>query len=603
MPMLVSLTLRGTIKQQRKQQMQRQSNELTTAQFAIRLLRDTGVLREDQGLTPVQLQICRYLDGGDKRKIACAFRGVGKSTLAACYSTKRLYDDPNRKLLIISASEGRAEAMTAWMLKTITDLPWLQHMKPNTSSGRYSKMAFDIGTCAFIEQSPSVRPAGIKGQITGSRATDILIDDPETPTTALTQVQRMRLRDQLNEVEAIIKPGDDSRITYLGTPHSSTDSIYFYLAKEMGYKMRMWPARVPETEVPYRNMLAPVIEELIAKIPGKPTDTRFTEIELCEREGSMSRPQWRLQYMLDPTLTDKDKYPLRCSDLMVMDIGENLPEIVTYSKSDRQAIRKLSCPGMLHDPWWYEPAAFSGSIASREVPTILAIDPSAGGSDELAWAIVKAYAGNYFLVESGGRKGGLSEELGMELALLAKKHYVNGAIIESNFGGLEVWAQALKPFFSRIGHPVTFEPFRSNTKKEVRIIDTLAPVVQTHKVIIDRRVIEKDNEIAENALEENDVCYSLFYQYTRINYERGCLIHDDRLDVFAMAVQWFQEQAAQRQDQISETRRLELLEAEIGDENGYMLMNIDRLALGMTLEQARKAEASTGISRGSWLSQ
>lgn len=121
--MLVSLTLRGTIKQQRKRQMQRQSNELTTAQFAIRLLRDTGVLREDQGLTPVQLQICRYLDGSDKRKIACAFRGVGKSTLAACYSVKRLYDDPNRKLLIISASEGRAEAMTAWMLKTITDLP------------------------------------------------------------------------------------------------------------------------------------------------------------------------------------------------------------------------------------------------------------------------------------------------------------------------------------------------------------------------------------------------------------------------------------------------------------------------------------------------
>ena len=96
---------------------------------------------------------------------------------------------------------------------------------------------------------------------------------------------------------------------------------------------------------------------------------------------------------------------------------------------------------------------------------------------------------------------------------------------------------------------------------------------------------------------------SLFYQYTRINYERGCLLHADRLDVFAMAVQWFQEQAAQRQDQISEARRVELLEAEIGDENGYMLMNIDRLALGMTLEQARKAEASAGISRGSWLSQ
>ena len=230
---------------------------------------------------------------------------------------------------------------------------------------------------------------------------------------------------------------------------------------------------------------------------------------------------------------------------------------------------------------------------------MLAIDPSAGGADEFAWAIVKAYAGNYFLVESGGRKGGVSEELGMELALLAKKHYVNGVVIESNFGGLEVWAQALKPFFSRVGHPVTFEQYRSNVQKERRIIDTLAPVVQTHRVIIDRRVIEKDNQIAEDAKEESDICYSLFYQYTRITYDKGCLLHDDRLDVFAMGVQWFQEQAAQRQEQVSEARKLELLEAELADEHGHILLSVDRLAMGMTLEQARKADA--GASSGSWM--
>lgn len=588
------------LKQETRPFMQHNNVELTTAQFTIKVLRDTGVLAEDQGLTPGQLQICRYLDEPRKRKVVAAFRGKGKSTLAACYNLKRLYDDPDRKLLVVSASEGRAEAMTAWMLKTITDLPWLRHMKPDTATGRYSKMAFDLGNCPFIEQSPSVRPAGIKGQITGSRASDILIDDCETPTTALTQTQRARLRDQLNEIEAIIKPGDDSRIVYLGTPHSSTESIYFFLAEQMNYDMRMWPARVPEDPKPYRGRLAPVIADRVSTHAGQPTDTRFSELELCEREASMSRPQWRLQYMLDPTLTDLNKYPLRCGDLIVMDLDEYVPEIVQYSKSDKQRIQRLSCPGMLHDPWWYEPLSVTGAVPAKDVPTIMAIDPSAGGTDELAWAIIRAYAGNYFLVECGGCKGGMSEAVGMNLAMLAKKYHVKGAVIETNFGGLEVWAHALKPFFKKIGHPVTFEPFRSNTRKETRIIDTLAPIVQTHKFIVDRRVIEADNAIAENAVEENEVHYSLFYQYSRITYEKGALVHDDRLDVVAIAVQWFQEQAAQIQEEISESRKTELLMAEIEDSNGMILLTPDRLAMGMTLEQARRASAG-GRVQGSWM--
>ena len=112
---------------------------------------------------------------------------------------------------MVSASMSRAEAMTAWMLKTIADVPWLKHMLPDSHSGRYSRIAFDVGTCQFIEQSPSVRAAGITGQVTGSRASVILIDDGETPTTALTQVQREKLRNILNEMEAILKPGPESK--------------------------------------------------------------------------------------------------------------------------------------------------------------------------------------------------------------------------------------------------------------------------------------------------------------------------------------------------------------------------------------------------------
>ena len=126
--------------------------------------------------TPVQMQILDYLENGPKRRVIAAFRGCGKSTLSAMYILWRLYLNPEEKVLIVSASLSRAEAMSAWLLKTIGDVPWLRHMLPDSHDGRYSRIAFDVGTCKFIEQSPSVRAAGVTGQVTGARCSIALID-------------------------------------------------------------------------------------------------------------------------------------------------------------------------------------------------------------------------------------------------------------------------------------------------------------------------------------------------------------------------------------------------------------------------------------------
>ena len=115
--------------------------------------------------TPVQMQILDYLENGPKRRVICAFRGCGKSTLSAMYILWKLFNNPDEKILIVSASLSRAEAMSAWLLKTIGDVPWLRHMLPDSHDGRYSRIAFDVGTCKHIEQSPSVRAAGVVGQV------------------------------------------------------------------------------------------------------------------------------------------------------------------------------------------------------------------------------------------------------------------------------------------------------------------------------------------------------------------------------------------------------------------------------------------------------
>jgi hypothetical protein len=571
--------------------------QMPLSQFTTLLMRELSMADTP---TPVQLQILEYLENGPKRRVIAAFRGCGKSTLSAMYLLWKLYHDPDEKILIISASMSRSEAMTAWLLQTISRVPWLKHMQPDSHDGRYSRINFDVGTCQNIEQSPSVRAAGITGQITGSRASTILVDDCETPQTCLTQVQREKLRNSLNELEAILKPGATPEIVYLGTPHSSTDSIYFALQRDLNYEMRMWPARVPSDVTPYKGALAPLIEKRLGVATGRPTDTRFSEDELLQRELSMSPMQWKLQFLLDATLSDIERYPLRCGDLMVMHLDQYLPEVLMYEKAKHLALDDLPCVGMAHDPRFYRPAHTEGSISVDDVPTVMALDPSGGGSDEFAYAVVKAWGGNYFLMESGGRLGGVGESLWEKLAMTAKKHHVNEILVETNFGGLEVYSQLLKPFLVKAGAQCRVEPIRSNQRKELRIIDTLAPVLQTHRMVVDRRVVEADADILKNAGDDKDSSYSLFLQMTRLTHDRGSLLHDDRLDAWAMCVQWFQEQAAQDQRTRQSARHTELLEAHLADWNGHLLMTPDRAAMGMSLEQARTADAMSG-GGSSWL--
>jgi hypothetical protein len=569
--------------------------DLSLPQFTTLLMRELSMAEYP---TPVQMQILDYLENGPKRRVIAAFRGCGKSTLSAMYILWRLARDPEEKVLIVSASLSRAEAMSAWLLKTLGDVPWLRHMLPDSHDGRYSRIAFDVGTCKYIEQSPSVRAAGVTGQVTGSRASLILVDDCETTATALTQMQREKLRNVLNEMEVILKPGPESEIVYLGTPHSATDSIYFALHRDLSYQMRMWPSRVPTDLTPYKGCLAPLIEKRMGADAGRPTDTRFSEDELLQRELSMSNMQNKLQMMLDATLSDIERYPLRCANLMVIDIDRYLPEVMAYEKHKSFALDDLPCAGMAHDPVFYRPRAQEGLIGVDEVPTVMTLDPSGGGADEFAWCVCKAWGGNYYICEIGGKLGGVSEQFWEQLAGIAKKWGVNEIAVESNFGGLEIYKQVLMPYLRKVGAECRVEAIRSNQRKELRIIDTLAPVMQTHRVAVARHVIQADADLLKNAKDDRDASYSFVHQLTRLTHDRGSLMHDDRIDAVAMAVQWFQEQAALDQKARARDRSKELLLASIEDEDGWALMSVQRQAMGLTLEQCHQAESK---NFGSWI--
>ena len=184
-----------------------------------------------------------------------------------------------------------------------------------------------------------------------------------------------------------------------------------------------------------------------------------------QRELSMSKMQFKLQFQLDATLSDIERYPLRCADVMVITADQYLPEVMVYEKGKHLGIDDLPCVGMSHDPRYYRPLIQEGMVPVDQVPTVLALDPSGGGADEFAYAVVKAHGGNYYLMESGARLGGVSETWWEHLAKTAKKHGVNEILVETNFGGLEIYQQVLKPYLRQVERSVGWNPSAQTSKR------------------------------------------------------------------------------------------------------------------------------------------
>lgn len=152
--------------------------------------------------------------------------------------------------------------------------------------------------------------------------------------------------------------------------------------------------------------------------------------------------------------------------------------------------------------------------------------------DETAYAVIKFLNGYLFIVDIGGYHEGYSEGTLMTLANKAKFYGVNEVVIESNFGD-GMFSQLLKPVLNRI-HPCAVQEINNRQQKEKRIIDTLEPLLMSHKIVLNKSVIMDDYRVYER-----QPAYSFIYQMTRLCDERGALAHDDRLDAVAMAVAYW----------------------------------------------------------------
>lgn len=523
---------------------------------------------------PIMLDMAYWLQHGPDRSITMAFRGFSKSWITGAYALWRLYVDPQQKILVVSGSLTRAVATTNWCLALIMEVPILAHLKPLPHQ-RQSSKSFDVGP-ATPDQSPSFNAMGIGGQIVGFRGDCIIPDDVETQTNSLTVTMREKTREAVKEFDSVLKPdlfdANGVRrtdclqpgIKYLGTPHDE-DSVYNHLPKA-GYAVRIWPGRFPTSEqiAKYGEKLAPYILKELARLGPSAVGTstmpsRFSDADLIKREMSLGRSEFALQFMLDTSLADRDKYPLKVKDLMVLALDPRKgPEAVSWSNDPRNRITDLQVLGFEGDNY-YTPIIPEGTTYAPWSRVIGAVDPAGRGTDECALTILAELHGTLFWLHLWAARDGYAPETLLYIAKACVRFRVHKLRVESNFGD-GMFVALLRPVLEREWElhnrgvekrnrenrgsreetgGTEIEEVRSSNQmaKERRILSVMEPVTQQHRLVVDRSVLEYDwSSIKAIDGEDGRHRYAWGYQYTHLTRDRESLYKDDRLEALSMAV-------------------------------------------------------------------
>jgi hypothetical protein len=547
--------------------------------------------------TRAQYAIADYLQHGPKRLQIQAFRGVGKSWITGAFVLWTLFNNPEKKIMIISASKERADNMSIFLQKLIIETPWLVHLRPKSDDSRWSRISFDVACSPH--QAPSVKSVGITGQLTGSRADLMILDDIEVPGNSMTEFMREKLLQLCTEAESILTPKPDSRIMFLGTPQT-TFTVYRKLA-ERSYKPFVWPARYPRKVSQYEGLLAP---QLVEDIDGgaeqwEVTDDRFDNEDLIEREASMGRSNFMLQFMLDTSLSDAEKFPLKCSDLIVTSVNPSTaPESVVWCSDPQNVIKDLPIVGLPGD-YFYSPMQLQGTWDPYQ-ETICSVDPSGRGSDETAAAYISQRNGFLYLHDMRAYRDGYSDDTLLDILKGCKKFGVTKLLIETNFGD-GIVAELFKKHMQQTKQGIDIEEVRANVRKEDRIIDSLEPIMNQHRLVVDRNVIEWDFKSNPQAAPEERLLYMLFYQMSRMCREKGAIRHDDRIDALAQGVQYYTDaMGISALEAIKDRKRNEwnsMLEEMIDDPQA----SANHMIFGMNLDQRQQARGNSKNSVPTWV--
>ena len=185
-------------------------------------------------------------------------------------------------------------------------------------------------------------------------------------------------------------------------------------------------------------------------------------------------------------------------------------------------------------------------------------------------------------------RDGYSDNTLLDILRGCKKYGVTKLLIETNFGD-GIVAELFRKHITQTKQSLDIEEVRANVRKEDRIIDSLEPVLNQHRLIIDRSVVDWDFKSNPDQPPEERLLYMLFYQMSRMCREKGAVKHDDRLDCLAQGVKYYTDAMAISAYEQVKIRNQEdwndLQEAWLDDPQ----QAANHMVFGMSLDQRRQA--------------
>lgn len=265
--------------------------------------------------------------------------------------------------------------------------------------------------------------------------------------------------------------------------------------------------------------------------------------------------------MLDTTLSDENRYPLKLRDLIVMDVDpDTAPDRLVWATGREQM---LDAPNVgLTGDRFYAPLSVSQE-RSRYEASVMFIDPSGRGRDETSFCVGKMLHGRIFVRRWGGMLGGYDESTLKALAYIARDEKVNLVFTESNFGD-GMFNSLFGPVLNQI-HPCGLDEYRVSTQKELRICDKLEPVMNSHRLVMDKTLVLNQLQDVPKDAGDRARLYNGFYQLAYMTRERGALKQDDRADVLAEMVGYFTTMLNRDTEKAADRSREKLANAELRD--------------------------------------
>lgn len=514
----------------------------------------------------LQIDMGRFIAYGPDRLMVQAQRGQAKTTIIALYAVWYLLHNPIGRVLIISHNNKLAKQISTAIVRIVMFWDIMECLRPDASMGdRTGVEAFDLhNSFKVVDKTASVTCVSIEAASTGYRASLLIADDIESPENSRTQEMLDLLMSRADDFTTKTVQG---RIIWAGTPQV-VNSIY-NLLPERGYEVRIYPGRYPtvEEEESYGDRLAPYIKEKMEADPslrsggglfgdrGQCTEQEFPgwldEAVHVEREKAVVRGWYNLQYMLDTTVSDAMLHPIKVEHIILLDVTDKGPIEIVRSMNVADTVQRevhgykfklrLPMPTAPNIDIWQGICAY--------------IDPAGGGKggDETAYAISGFLNGTIYLLEVGGLLGGFSDGLFEDLATRIARWKPSIVKVEKNFT-YGLFTQTLTPsILSR--HQCKIEDDQVNQQKEVRIINTLAPIAARGSLVITPNALAVDYADCERYPQQIRKQYSFVYQIARITTKSGALKVDDRADATAGTCLHWETAVAQDQRHLVEERR------------------------------------------------